>query len=175
LILLTVALISPAPIRSQPPTPKASPVTPDGSSQSTTPIVAVPRPVGSGKIEVDVTNSSAKPIRGYVIDISFYRVSDGQPISKHTRTALMAGVAGIPGPLMPGETQRALKPIPVPQAGGKLARYRIAIDLVMFSDGTHWGPINLRESDRLVGMINGIDVVLAKTRTTSTNPQSPKR
>ena len=56
-------------------------------------------------------------------------------------------------------------------ANGSLAIYTIFLDLVVFADGSTFGPKKSQESDEVLGMFQGIDAANLASRETSANKE----
>jgi hypothetical protein len=111
---------------------------------------------GQDMIAVDVTNESSMPIRGYLMTTSFFDPSTGARIRRFSTKELETH--GDPTDyLAPGATwvaaPRKFSYLP----DGTRASYQINLDLVVFADGSTFGPKKSRESDEVVGMFHGID------------------
>ena len=122
-------------------------------------------------LAADVTNESNTPIRGFVVTESFYDPSTGVRIRRVTTKELET--QGNPSNyLAPGATwivdPRKFSHGP----DGSLARYRIALDLVVFADGSTFGPKRSAESDEMLGMFRGIDAANGLVRDASSMPSS---
>jgi hypothetical protein len=117
-------------------------------------------------LAVDVTNESTTPIRGFVFTESFYDSSTGQRMRRVTTKELET--QGNPSDyLAPGATWVAGPRKFSHSADGSLASYRITLDLVVFADGSTFGPKKSQESDEVLGMFRGIDAANLLTRETS--------
>ncbi len=111
---------------------------------------------GRDMLAVEATNESATPIRGYVFTETFLDPDTGTRIRRVTTKELEThgnpsdylapGTAWVAGP-------RKFSYLP----DGTLASYKITLDLVVFADGTTFGPKKSRESDEVLGMFRGID------------------
>ncbi len=119
-------------------------------------IAATPAEDQPAAIVVSAHNISKLPIRGFVIDVRFTDAA-GHPLGHFTRIAMKPSLAGQPQYISPGEVLTNKKAIPIPQDPS--SHYDIAIDSVVFGDGSKWGPAKLRESAKLIGLIQGSDQV----------------
>jgi hypothetical protein len=54
---------------------------------------------------------------------------------------------------------------------GTLASYRITVDLVVFADGSTFGPKKSLESDEVLGMLQGIDDIKRTSQEAATKEQ----
>jgi hypothetical protein len=52
---------------------------------------------------------------------------------------------------------------------GTLASYKISVDLVVFADGSTFGPKKSQESDEVLGMFDGIDAANRMRQEVSVN------
>jgi hypothetical protein len=107
-------------------------------------------------LAVEVTNESTKPIRGYLFTTTFLDPNTGMRIRRVSTKELET--QGNPSEyLAPGSAwvadPRKFSHLP----DGTLAGYKITLDLVVFADGSIFGPIESRESDEVLGMFRGID------------------
>ena len=68
------------------------------------------------------------------------------------------------GYLMPGQAWVA-DPRKFSYLGdGSLASYKITLDLVIYADGSIFGPMHSQESAEVLGMVDGIDFAKQKSR-----------
>jgi hypothetical protein len=122
-------------------------------------------------LAADVTNESNTPIRGYVITESFYDPSTGARI-RRTTTKELETQGDAANYLAPGATwvvdPRKFSRMP----DGSLANYKITVDLVVFADGSRFGPKKSVESDEVLGMFRGIDEANGLTHDASLTPNS---
>jgi len=107
-------------------------------------------------LAVQATNIGATPIRGYVFTASFFDPTTGNRLRRLTTKELETH--GNPnGYLLPGATwvagARKFSYLP----DGTLASHTIILDLVVFADGSLFGPKQSSESDEVLGMFQGID------------------
>jgi hypothetical protein len=111
---------------------------------------------GQQMLAVEATNIGATPIRGYVFTASFFDPATGNRLRRVTTKQLETH--GNPNDyLLPGATwvagARKFSYLP----DGTLASYAITLDLVVFDDGSMFGPKQSSESDEVLGMFQGID------------------
>jgi len=123
---------------------------------------------GQDMLAVTVTNESDTPIRGYLLTTSFFDPATGARIRRFSTKELET--RGNPADyLVPGATwvadPRKFSHLP----DGSLASYKISLDLVVFADGSTFGPKKSRESDEVLGMFDGIDTANSLNRRTSPN------
>jgi hypothetical protein len=111
---------------------------------------------GQDKLAVEVTNESATPIRGYLFTTTFFNPQNGTAI-RRVSTKELETQGNPSGYLGPGRTwvadPRKFSYLP----DGTLASYKITLDLVVFADGSIFGPMHSLESDEVLGMLAGID------------------
>jgi hypothetical protein len=111
---------------------------------------------GTAMVAVEATNTGTSPIRGFVFATSFFDPNSGAKLRSVTTKELET--QGNPSHyLLPGATwvtgPRKFSYL----ADGSRASYKITLDLVVFADGSTFGPKKGRESDEVLGMIRGID------------------
>jgi hypothetical protein len=117
---------------------------------------------GKEMLAVEATNVGDNPIRGYVFTESFFDPATGNRLRRVTTKELETH--GDPTHyLFPGGTWVAGPRKFSYLADGSPATYTITLDLVVFADGSTFGPKRSGESDEVLGMFLGID---------TTNPQS---
>lgn len=115
-------------------------------------------PAQSGAKQVLVTqfeNRSAKVIAAYVILIEHREPGLDKPAAFEavsTMTRALGFSKGRPG-YLPGEQWADL--IPVKAASSDPT---VSLDLVVFEDGTHWGPDRSKRLDRLLGIRAGATI-----------------
>jgi hypothetical protein len=107
-------------------------------------------------LAVEVTNISDRPIRGFVFTASFFDPATGNRLRRVTTKELETH--GNPKDyLLPGATwltgARKFSYLP----DGTPAGYEIILDLVVFADGSMFGPKHSSESEEVLGMFLGID------------------
>jgi hypothetical protein len=111
---------------------------------------------GQELLAVAVTNVSATPIRGYLFTTSFFDPATGDRIRRFSTKELET--RGNPADyLAPGSTWIADPRKFSHLADGTPASYTMTLDLVVFADGSTFGPIKSSESYEVLGMIQGID------------------
>lgn len=104
----------------------------------------------AGQVAFSMENTSAKPIAAYVLRI-VCRDRDGKTTLVETYSAITRGLGlgkGRPS-FRPGEQWSESVKAP----GGDPAE--VQLDLVLFEDGTHWGPNKANRLERLLGMRAG--------------------
>jgi hypothetical protein len=125
---------------------------------------------GQDMMAVEVTNESDTPIRGYLFTTSFFDPASGTRIRRFSTKELETH--GNPSDyLAPGSTWVADPRKFSHLADGSLATYTISLDLVVFADGSTFGPKKSQESDEVLGMFQGIDAANLASRETSVNKE----
>ena len=123
---------------------------------------------GQDKLAVEVTNESATPIRGYLFTTTFFDPGTGMTI-RRVSTKELETQGNPSGYLGPGLTwvadPRKFSYLP----DGSLAGYKITLDLVVFADGSIFGPMHSLESDEVLGMLAGIDDAKPMSRDSTVN------
>ncbi len=113
---------------------------------------------GRDMLAVAVTNEGDTPIRGYLLTTSFLDPATGTRIRRVSTKQLETH--GNPSDfLAPGSTWVADPRKFSYLSDGSLAPYKISVDLVVFADGSTFGPKKSAESDEVLGMFRGIDAV----------------
>lgn len=119
---------------------------------SEVPLRITPMPVAGIGTSLHVVNISSKPIVGFVVVTDFVR-DNGTTVHK-TAQAEVRGDMRINGNvnfLLPGAEIRT-RPAPDPSTStGEALKQKISLDLVVFSDGSHWG----READFTSAWLRG--------------------
>jgi len=116
---------------------------------------------GRDFLAVDATNSSDRPIRGYVSTEIFLDPATGAMIRRVT-TKQLATHENPSEYLAPGASWTSDPRKFSYLLDGSLADYKIALDFVIFGDGSAFGPKKSRESDEVLGMIDGIHMASAR-------------
>jgi hypothetical protein len=118
---------------------------------------------GTEMVAVEVTNAGAASIRGFVFTTSFFDPNSGTHLRSVTTKELET--QGNPSHyLLPGATWVAGPRKFSYLADGSRATYKITLDLVVFADGSTFGPKKSRESDEVLGMLHGIDMANLPSR-----------
>jgi len=124
---------------------------------------------GQDRLAVELTNVSATAIRGYLFTTSFIDPATGNRI-RRVSTKELETHGNPAGYLAPGSTwvadSRKFSYLP----DGRLAAYKIDLDLVVFADGTTFGPKRSQESDEVLGMFDGIDSAKRKSQEVAASP-----
>lgn len=125
---------------------------------------------GQEMMAVEVTNESDAPIRGYLFNTSFFDPTTGTRIRRFSTKELETH--GNPSEyLAPGSSWIADPRRFSHLADGSLAPYTINLDLVVFADGSTFGPKKSQESDEVLGMFQGIDAAKLAGRESSANKE----
>jgi hypothetical protein len=113
---------------------------------------------GTAMVALEATNIGTAPIRGFVFATSFFDPNSGAKLRSVTTKELET--QGNPSHyLLPGASWVAGPRKFSYLADGSRASYKITLDLVVFADGSTFGPKKGRESDEVLGMLRGIDSV----------------
>jgi hypothetical protein len=112
---------------------------------------------GQEKVAVQITNASDKAIRGYLFTTSFFDPATGKRI-RRVSTKELETHGNASEYLAPGATWVADPRKFSYLEDGRRADYKITVDLVVFADGSIFGPMESRESAEVMGMVRGIDV-----------------
>ena len=123
---------------------------------------------GKEMLAMQVTNESETPIRGYLFTTTFFDPNTGNRIRRFSTKELETH--GNPDDyLAPGSSwladPRKFSYLP----DGAPARYKINLDLVVFADGSTFGPKKSQESDEVLGILQGIDDAKRTAQETSAN------
>jgi hypothetical protein len=111
---------------------------------------------GKAMLAVEVTNIAKTPIRGYVFTISFFDSVSQKRLRRVTTKQLET--QGNPADfLAPGAAWVVGARKFSRSTDGTLAKYSIIVDLVVYADGSIFGPKHSQESDEVFGMLQGID------------------
>lgn len=125
---------------------------------------------GQDMMAVEITNESDTPIRGYLFNTSFFDPATGTHIRRFSTKELETH-GNQSDYLAPGSTWLADPRKFSHLADGSLASYTIKLDLVVFADGSIFGPKKSQESDEVLGMLQGIDAANRASRETSVNKE----
>ena len=125
---------------------------------------------GQDKLAVEVTNEGDAAIRGYLFTTTFFDPENGATIRRVSTKELET--RGDPsGYLAPGLTWVADPRKFSYLSNGGLASYRITLDLVVFANGTIFGPMHSQESAEVLGMFAGIDEAKRMSQTSAGNEE----
>ena len=111
---------------------------------------------GQERLAVEVTNMGSIPIRGYLFTTSFFDPATGKRI-RRVSTKELETHGREEDYLAPGARWVADSRKFSYLDDGSLASYKIDLDLVLFADGSAFGPLKSQESVEVLGMIEGID------------------
>lgn len=125
---------------------------------------------GQDMMAVEITNESDTPIRGYLFSTSFFDPATGTRIRRFSTKELETH-GNQSDYLAPGSTWLADPRKFSHLADGSLASYTIKLDLVVFADGSTFGPKKSQESDEVLGMLQGIDAANRASRGTPVNKE----
>jgi hypothetical protein len=125
---------------------------------------------GQEMLAVEITNDSNDPNRGYLLTTSFFDPATETRIRRFSTKELETH--GNPSDYLgPGSAwvadPRKFSYLP----DGTLASYKITVDLVVFADGSTFGPKKSPESDEVLGMLQGIDDIKRTSREAAANKQ----
>jgi hypothetical protein len=125
---------------------------------------------GQDILAVEITNESDNPIRGYLLTTSFFDPATETRIRSFSTKELETH-GNQSDYLGPGSTwvadPRKFSYLP----DGTLASYKITVDLVVFADGSTFGPKKCPESDEVLGMLQGIDDIKRTSQEATANKQ----
>jgi hypothetical protein len=98
-----------------------------------------------------VTNTSTSAILGFVVRLDLVDTHTKEHLSRQIVAALRASPDGKPKPLQPGDSiHLGHHPIPATPSGSAKASYQPVVDLVVYADGSLWGPRSLKESTKFL-------------------------
>lgn len=103
-------------------------------------------------LRLQVENISKKCILGYVVQAQFSGPGGGNHLSRVTRV-LRVQQNGKPHYLAPGEKDDLTGEVPPG------LHYALTVDLVVFEDGSRWGPARLRDSTVLLQQIRELGLI----------------
>jgi hypothetical protein len=111
---------------------------------------------GQELLAFEITNESNIPIRGFLFVTSFFDPATGNRIRRFSTKELETH--GNPSDyLAPGSSWVADPRKFSYLTDGSPAPYKINLDLVVFADGSTYGPKKSAESNEVLGMLRGID------------------
>ena len=101
-----------------------------------------------------VQSTSARGIQSYVFETTFTDPASGERVEHRSHSTHKQSSLGVA--LAPGAKQDVGKPYPVPiTAHGVPTNYSFTVDLVIFDDGTTWGPAKTIAAKQLLSRIQG--------------------
>jgi hypothetical protein len=110
---------------------------------------------GSEKLFIDGKNIGTVPIRGYVLVVSFVDSATSENIRTLTAQELCAEVVS----LDPGGTWHSPGKQLSRLATGEIASVQVRVDLVVFADGSTWGPAKSPRSHTLLNWFSRAQTV----------------
>ena len=96
-----------------------------------------------------VRNTSGRNILGFAFETTFTNPETGKVVGGHEHGAFRPASRGISLPSGGGKTNPKPYQLPVTRSGMP-ASYSFTVDLVIFDDGTTWGPAKLGTSKALL-------------------------
>lgn len=101
-----------------------------------------------------VKNVSGRGIQGYAFETTFTDPASGERVEHRLHSTYKPASLGVG--VAPGAKQDEVKPYPVPLTASRVqANYSFAVDLVIFDDGTTWGPAKTQAGKQLLAKIQG--------------------
>jgi hypothetical protein len=101
-----------------------------------------------------VQNVSARGMQGYVYETIFTDPASGTLVEHRSHSAYRQPSLGVSLPA--GGKEQVVKPYPVRiTASGVPANYSFDVDLVVFEDGTTWGPAKTQAARQLLSRVQG--------------------
>jgi hypothetical protein len=103
-------------------------------------------------LSLQVKNVSTKNILAYSVQTLFTNPETGRGMGRHgSNTTLINTNTDKADPLLPGAMKTWAKPIEFPRnAAGGTPQYSFSVDLVVFDDGSTWGPGTAQGSQRML-------------------------
>jgi hypothetical protein len=115
-------------------------------------------------LQLSIRNATSKCVRGYVIKIRFANAA-GKPMFGRSRMKLRLANNGTLGCLNPAETEEWPNNLQLPlDSEGNPAKYTVSVDVVVFDDESTWGPATSEQAQKLIGMIQGMDLIRKQQR-----------
>lgn len=149
---LTVLVLLPV-ISAQTPSTDPAPIEVTGRISAIDPQVWPGFNNGPG-LFMTVQSASARGIQGYVFETTFTDPANGERVEHRLHSTYKRPSLGVA--LAPGAKQDVGKPYPVPiTAGGVPSDYSFTVDLVIFDDGTTWGPAKTIGAKQLLSRVQG--------------------
>src|ERR1039458_5375193 len=105
-----------------------------------------------------VTNASASAVLGFVLSVEFIDPRTKSPLSRRIVSVLRETPDGKPLPLLRDQSVHLRRTTLPRLADGVLAEYRVTFDLVVYADGSQWGPGNLSQSRVLLNRVREVGV-----------------
>jgi hypothetical protein len=92
-------------------------------------------------LRLSVKNVSTKNVLAYALRLHFTDPETGAGMGSGAHTEFGKGLNGVPRYLLPGEVASSPRAQSLPvTANGAPAKYTLSVDLVVFGDGSTWGP-----------------------------------
>jgi hypothetical protein len=111
---------------------------------------------GQELLAFEITNESNIPIRGFLFVTSFFDPATGNRIRRFSTKELETH--GNPSDYLAAGSSWVADPRKFSYlTDGSPAPYKINLDLVVFADGSTYGPKKSAESNEVLGMLRGID------------------
>jgi hypothetical protein len=109
------------------------------------------------KVTIAATNVGSSAVVGYEFKLSYYDHATGAFVRSVT-TKTLATTNDASAFLLPGATWSSAPRRVDISSDGQLDTFKVSLDTVALADGTVVGPRRSRESDELLGMIEGIEI-----------------
>lgn len=108
-------------------------------------------------LEVEMKNTSSKPVVGYSVRARCYDSAQKQILVADFLNVTNAIIPSTKrGPFVPGETWKLNRDLPSSTPGApEISEVKLSLDVVIFADGTKWGPNSARNAERISGMAAG--------------------
>lgn len=133
--------------------PETSPIEVNGRISQIDPRLSGGMEAGPG-LFMKVHNTSTKAIQGYVYETFFVDPATGKKVGGHREHSVYKE-SSKGAVLTAGESKESAKPYPLPiMSSGSIAQYSFKIDLVIFDDGSRWGPGQLVSSQKLLANLS---------------------
>lgn len=121
-----------------------------GGQAASAPPLRISQRIGTAGITLEMQNVSGQPVAAYAVRL-VRQDESGKTISVRTHSTATRGLGmsyGRPS-FQPGEKWN--ETVSMPEGAPTL----VQLDLVLFEDGTYWGPNKSRELERFLGMKAG--------------------
>ena len=147
---IPILLVSAFALCSQTSAPDAPPIQVTGQIAAVDPQWNFANGVG---LFMTVRNVSSRGIQGYAYETVFTDPDTGAILEHRTRSAYKQPALGIA--LAAGAGASPPKPYPIPKlASAKAPAFSFKVDLVVFDDGTTWGPADTRTARQLLSRMH---------------------
>jgi hypothetical protein len=105
--------------------------------------------------------NGTQPLRGYLVQFFFTDPATGKTVQQQT----LEEIREIHEPIIaPGAQWIRTLCTAQKKSSGSPMNVTASVDVLKFADNSVWGPMDLRESSRLVGRLDGIDFMAKPTR-----------